>query len=68
MWHKTLLQQMTKEVPEIRPAVISQRTCNQLDEFRGFRHVVRNVYTFKFTAEKLETLVESASTILPDSE
>jgi hypothetical protein len=60
MWHKILLQQMTQEIPEIRPAVISQETCKHLDELRGFRHVVRNVYTFKFTAEKIETLVEHA--------
>ena len=42
-WHQALLQQMTAEVPGIRPAVISQATYNQLDEYRGFRHVVRNV-------------------------
>ena len=46
---------------EIRPAVISQQTLKRLDEYRGFRHVVRNVYTFHFDEAKLEKLVMGAS-------
>jgi hypothetical protein len=56
-WHQALLLQMTAEVPGIRPAVISELTCSQLDEYRGFRHIVRNVYTFKFDPVKVEDLV-----------
>lgn len=48
---------MSKEVTGIRPAVISQQTLKRLDEYRGFRHVVRNVYTFHFDEAKLEKLV-----------
>jgi len=51
---------MSKEVAGIRPAVISQQTLNGLDEYRGFRHVVRNVYTFHFDQAKLEKLVVEA--------
>jgi len=53
-WHQALLIQMSKEVEGIRPAVISQQTLKYLDEYRGFRHVVRNVYTFHFDEAKLE--------------
>jgi hypothetical protein len=56
-WHQALLIQMSKEVEGIRPAVISQQTLKYLDEYRGFRHVVRNVYTFHFEKAKLEKLV-----------
>lgn len=56
-WHQVLLQQMANEVPGVRPAVISEQTYAQLDEYRGFRHVVRNVYTYKFDPEKLKNLV-----------
>ena len=56
-WHQALLIQMSKEVEGIRPAVISQQTLKYLDEYRGFRHVVRNVYTFHFDEAKLEKLV-----------
>jgi len=44
---------MTEEVPGIRPAVISTETGTRLDEYRRFRHVVRNVYTHRFDPAKL---------------
>jgi len=62
-WHQVLLKQMTKEVPGVRPAVISDRTYTRLDEYRGFRHVVRNVYTFKFDPVKLKKLVVEAPSL-----
>jgi hypothetical protein len=59
-WHQVLLQQMATEHPGERPAVISQGTLGQLDEYRGFRHIVRNVYTFRFDPVKIESLVKKA--------
>jgi hypothetical protein len=56
-WHLLLLQQMTKEIPRVRPAVISEAVGKRLNEFRGFRHVVRNVYTYRFDPAKVEKLV-----------
>ena len=55
-----LLVQMSKEVAGIRPAVISPQTVKCLDEYRGFPHVVRNVYTYHFDEAKLEKLVLGA--------
>jgi hypothetical protein len=51
---------MTKEVPSIRPAVMSTETGTRLDEYRRFRHVVRNVYTHSFDPAKLGKLVNPA--------
>ena len=59
-WHQVLLKQMTREVTSVRPAVISERSYTLLDEYRDFRHVVRNVYTFKFDPAKMEGLVAKA--------
>ena len=59
-WHQTLLVQMTDEVSGIRPAVISEQSCGQLADYRGFRHIVRNVYTFQFDPAKMEKLVVGA--------
>jgi hypothetical protein len=39
--------------------VISQDTAVKLDEFRRFRHLVRNIYTFNLVPEKMENLVHS---------
>jgi hypothetical protein len=60
-WHELLLRQMMKNIPGIRPAVISPETGRLLDELRRFRHVVRNVYTHKFSPEKIENLTRDAS-------
>lgn len=59
-WHLLLLQQMTKETPRMRPAVISDDVSRRLNEYRGFRHVVRNVYTYRFDPVKVEKLVLDA--------
>jgi hypothetical protein len=56
-WHHALLVQMTEEIAGVRPAVISQTTFHRLNEYRGFRHVVRNVYTYNFEAAKIQKLV-----------
>ena len=56
-WHHDLLQQMSKEIAERRPAVISPESASMLDEFRRFRHLVRNVYTFNLVPQKMEPLM-----------
>lgn len=56
-WHRALLQQMVSDIADARPAVISHETAAALDEFRRFRHLVRNVYTFNLVPEKMENLV-----------
>jgi hypothetical protein len=52
-WHRDLLIQMSAEIPGTRPPVISRDTRLVLDEFRGFRHVVRNIYTFNLHADRV---------------
>lgn len=54
---------MTWDVPGIRPAVISSDTYERLNQYRGFRHVVRNVYTFQFDPAKVERLVADADAV-----
>ncbi len=59
-WHQSLLKQMAEEMSDVRPAVISDFLRLGLDEFRGFRHIVRNVYTYKFNSARIEKLTEKA--------
>jgi hypothetical protein len=58
-WHQALLRQMTAEIPQVRPAVLLPATRDRLDRYRGFRHVVRQVYTFNLDPEQIEALVAS---------
>lgn len=41
-WHAQLLRRMTLNVPEVRPAPISDELYRFLDELRRFRHLFRN--------------------------
>lgn len=63
-WHQMILRQMAAEIPGVRPAVISAATHDVLDEYRGFRHVVRNVYTFQLDPAKVQRLVQQAPAAL----
>ncbi len=56
-WHTELLAQMAAPVSGIRPAVISEGLLGRLDRYRGFRHVVRNVYTYNLDLELVGLLV-----------
>lgn len=59
-WHVNLLRQMTVEMEQMRPAVIRSETRQCLDEYRGFRHIVRNVYAFNLRPARLAELVSDA--------
>jgi uncharacterized protein YutE (UPF0331/DUF86 family) len=53
----------TEEIPGVRSAVISEMTCALLDDYRGFRHVVRNVYTLELDPSRIEPLVKKIPTL-----
>lgn len=55
-WHQSLLRQMMVEIPTVRPPVITQKTYDCLEEYRSFRHVVRNVYTFNLRGSRIKEL------------
>ena len=53
-----IFELIANEIDESLPKVISKKSEDKLDEFRGFRHVVRNVYSYKFSGDKIEKLVK----------
>ena len=64
-WHRDLLQQMAQEMVEIRPAVIDHDSALALDEFRRFRHLVRNVYTMNLSPDKVAGLMSALPELWP---
>lgn len=56
-WHRDLLQQMAQDLEDIRPAVISEDNATALDEFRRFRHLVRNVYAINLAPDRMVGLM-----------
>lgn len=57
-WHRVLLQQMSLDMPPIRPLIIRDATYRCLDEYRGFRHVVRHGYTFDLKIKSVTKLAQ----------
>ncbi len=59
-WHQDLLTHMI-EAFENRPAVLSANTAKDLQPLLGFRHVVRNAYSYTLDAERV---LENADRLL----
>lgn len=59
-WHQALLRQIATEISGVRPAVISSASQDGLEEYRAFRHIVRNVYAFRFDPVRIGQLVDGA--------
>lgn len=65
-WHEDLLDQMGSSIPSTRPAVLSTGLRRRLETYRGFRHVVRNVYTIDFDPEQMAPLVRRLPAVRDD--
>ncbi|GEA18359.1 hypothetical protein [Moorella sp. E306M] len=65
-WHKELLDQMTLEVPGLRPALLAGKTARSLDELWAFRHVFRNIYGFSLDPAKIRQLLEGLPEVAGD--
>ncbi|RDV81207.1 antitoxin [Ammonifex thiophilus] len=59
-WHRDLLLQISREIPGIRPPVISQELAVELDELRRFRHLFRNIYGHSLQEERVKELALKA--------
>jgi len=67
-WHQELLRQMTFAINGIRPAVITLELSEKLDEYRSFRHLVRNVYAHQFKLERMKHLIENIMIVFKECE
>lgn len=52
-WYKKLLYTMQLEINGVRPSVISDELYQDLIQFLGFRHVIRQAYGFELDEKKL---------------
>jgi hypothetical protein len=64
-WHAELLRQMTLDLPNARPPVLQRDTAARLDEYRKFRHLIRNIYTTNLDPNRMKDLVAELSTLWP---
>ena len=57
-WHKSLLRQMSIEIPNERPPVISKELYQELEEYLRFQHLAKNIYGFQLKREKFSHLID----------
>ncbi len=61
VWHRSLLERMCLDIEGVRPAVIDEKLCVLLDNFRGFRHVFRHCYSFELDWNRERIVLEQFS-------
>lgn len=57
-WHKSLLDRVSLEIEDIRPALISGDSFRCLDELRSFRHFFRHAYDIDIDSEKFAIIAK----------
>jgi len=57
-WHRELLEDMTLEIRDVRPPVITEPLRKDLDEYLRFRHLFRSLYGFELERDRMRPLME----------
>lgn len=60
-WHKSILERMSLEIQDIRPALISEGSLKGLNELRTFRHFFRHAYDADIDKDKFKIIGKSVS-------
>jgi len=63
-WHANLLQRLTQDIPEIRPAFLSEETFLLLNSLRGFRHFFRHAYGANIEYDQLKINLDKATLVV----
>jgi HepT-like protein len=58
-WHRNLLENMSLEIPGVRPPLLRRETAHALEEFLRFRHLFRNMYGFELEWPRLKSLLKA---------
>lgn len=57
-WHRELLKQMVLDIPKVRPPVLGKEAAASLDEYRKFRHRIRNIYAVELDPVLMANLLD----------
>lgn len=64
-WHRSLLETMTMEVPDIRPAIVSTTALPALRDLLAFRHFFRHAYSVPLDPARLTALRRRVAEVRP---
>lgn len=65
-WHWRVLESMTLDLPQVRPALFSARTLQNLDEYRRFRHIFRHMYGSHLDWERIKPLFDKLGSVFEE--
>ena len=60
-WHAELIRQMALDLGTTRPPIITRETAARLDDYRRFRHLIRNIYATNLDPARVGALVNNLS-------
>ena len=58
-WHKSILERMSLDIEDIRPALISEGSFKCLNELRAFRHFFRHAYDSDIDRDKFKIIAKN---------
>ena len=62
-WHMELLRRLGIAIPGVRPALFPADMASDLQELRGFRHVIRHAYDLTLKKDKLAALLTAGERV-----
>lgn len=65
-YHERLIQRLSLDLGDIRPAFIPPESVTDIRELKGFRHVTRHAYDLVLRADRLGELVRIAERVSAD--
>ena len=58
IWKRALIRRMVLNIEGVRPALLSEKSFQHLDELRGFRHAFRHAYSYGLDEERVTYLLK----------
>ena len=69
-FHRGLIRRMLLTIEGVRPALLTEKSFQHLDELRGFRHVFRHAYSYGLDDERviylLKKVLKEKTSVLRD--
>ena len=65
-WHRQIITDMSLEIPDVRPAVISAALAEDLVDYLRFRYLFRNVYGSVLDAGRMRPLEDRLPAVLAE--
>ncbi len=66
-WHRDLLRQASRQVPETRPAILGAAVVAELSHLLSFRHFFRHAYAVELDWDELEAHRRRVAAVHPDA-